>query len=108
MSDIVLEAQWQCRNCERVFDTRGKRDAHQRKEHQKIVTTYDQSNQRTRSERSITSKDFFCSCGKTFSHTQSFQRHAKSCNRSGLFVGGENVGDRDSHEDEGTITFRMY
>jgi len=30
-------AQWICRSCEAEFDTRGKRDVHHRKEHQKMT-----------------------------------------------------------------------
>jgi len=55
MSDIDNHDWWQCRNCNREFDTRGQRDYHQRKTHQNIVTTHDQNEQRGRIQRSISS-----------------------------------------------------
>ena len=69
---------WHCRHCTRSFDSRGKRDGHYRKEHQKqcqTVTLIDenQSIQRTREGK------FACSCGKAFWHAQSLQRHSKGC-----------------------------
>ena len=38
MATIENQEQWKCRSCVEVFDTRGKRDAHQRKVHQKAAT----------------------------------------------------------------------
>jgi hypothetical protein len=103
MSDIVVDAQWKCRNCDEEFDTRGRRDAHQRREHQRFVTTHNQGNQQTTFQRSTTSNDFRCSCGKIFSYSQSLQRHVKTCTHHFL-VGGTGVEDMDLHEDEGTLT----
>lgn len=98
MSDIIDHNQWQCRSCERDFDTRGKRDAHHRKEHQKVTANFDgmiENNVVTRNEGG----KFSCQCGKEFWRLYSLQRHSKSCSAPMSTVGfeGDNV-----NEDEGT------
>ena len=100
MSDIVDVTQWQCRTCHRVFDTRGMRDHHHRKEHQQFVMTHDQSEQPTRIGRS-TSKGFSCPCGKNFSYAQGLQRHTKSCTGTLLMVTSDSEDDH-TDENEGT------
>jgi hypothetical protein len=96
MSGIDGLVRWQCRNCDREFDTRGQRDYHQRKTHQNVVTTHDQNEQRGRIQRS-TSNAFDCQCGKKFQYAQGLHRHTKSCNGTLLM-------NEETHEDEGTIT----
>ncbi len=98
MSNIIDDNQWQCRRCERNFDTRGKRDAHHRKEHQKVTTNIDgmtENNGVTRNE----GEKFSCQCGKGFWRLYSLQRHSKSCSAPMLTVGID--GDH-ANEDEGT------
>ena len=99
MSDIMDHDQWQCRNCDRTFETRGRRDYHQRNEHQKFVTTQDLNQQPTQIQRS-TSKAFKCPCGKDFLHVQSLQRHTKNCNGTLLTVSSDSEDDH-THGDEG-------
>ena len=72
-----IEKTWQCRSCIQQFDSKGKRDAHHRKEHQKLVTI-NVSHEKQSIEKS-TKGDFICSCGKAFLYAQSLQRHCKSC-----------------------------
>jgi hypothetical protein len=64
MSDIVNSDQWRCRSCDQVFERRGQRDYHHRKEHQKFATTIDHSQKPNEIERS-TSNAFDCSCGSS-------------------------------------------
>jgi len=75
--ELQIEKTWQCRSCIQQFDSKGKRDAHHRKEHQKLVTI-NVSHEKQSIEKS-TKGDFICSCGKAFLHAQSLQRHSKSC-----------------------------
>ena len=99
MSNTVDENQWQCRNCDQVFETRGKRDSHQRKEHHNTAIT---DNELISVKRSTTSKEFGCPCGKTFSYGQSLKRHAKTCNEAFVPIGSEMLIDH-THEDEGIL-----
>src|SRR5277367_2134348 len=96
MSTITIERQWQCRSCVRQFDSKGKHDAHHRKEHQKIVTTHFRGYQQQRIIRSTTKK-FDCLCGKKFSHIQSLQHHCKTC-EGGIFT-AESADDGSHHEE---------
>jgi len=100
MFDIMDHDQWQCRNCDRTFETRGRRDYHQRNEHQKFVTTRDLNQQLTQIQHS-TSKAFKCPCGKGFLHVQSLQRHTKNCNGTLLTVSSDSEDDH-THGDKGT------
>ena len=93
---MVIERQWQCRSCDQQFDSKGKRDAHHRKEHQKLVTTHSGAHQKQRIMRS-TIKKFDCPCGKKFSHVQSLQRHCKTC-PGGIFT-VETADDSSQHEE---------
>src|SRR5271154_6972623 len=69
---------WHCRHCTRSFDSRGKRDGHYRKEHQKLYQSFDLGDQNKSIQRSREGK-FVCSCGKGFWRAQSLQRHSKGC-----------------------------
>jgi uncharacterized Zn-finger protein len=93
MSDVVVNAQWQCRNCERAFDSRGQRDSHQRSKHQKLVATDGQNTV----SRSATSNAFKCPCGKEFSYAHSLVRHSKNCNGT-MFMADVSEEDDDPHE----------
>jgi len=74
---LQIEMTWQCRSCIQQFDSKGKRDAHHRKEHQKLVTI-NVLHEKQSIEKS-TKGDFACSCGRAFWHAQSLQRHSKGC-----------------------------
>jgi hypothetical protein len=80
MSTMIIERQWQCRSRDQQFDSKGKRDAHHRKE---PVTTHSGAHQQQRTIRSTTKK-FDCPSGKKFSLVQSLQRHCKTC-QGGIF-----------------------
>jgi hypothetical protein len=67
------------------------------------LITHDQSNEQSKIERSTTSKDFHCPCGKSFSHSQSLHRHNKIFTGN-LFLGGVAIGDRETIEDVGALT----
>src|SRR5271154_6479331 len=77
-SELLNVKKWNCSHCTRNFDSRGKRDAHTRKEHQKLCHTLDLSDQSKSVQRSEEGK-FVCSCGKGFWRAQSLQRHSKGC-----------------------------
>ena len=79
-SKVMARSQWICNSCSSGFETRGKRDAHGRKEHPnrfanphsevlKIRTRY--SNDGTLS----------CSCGRYYKYVQSLNRHKASCTK---------------------------
>jgi hypothetical protein len=74
--DIISE--WHCRSCVEVFTTRGKRDAHHRKVHQKIITVaalFDNKNTVKRSDNG----NYECICGKNYMCGISLRRHRKTC-----------------------------
>jgi len=91
--------QWQCHTCDQVFETRGKRDSHQRKKHQKIAIT---DNEQVIVGRSATSKEFCCPCGKTFPYAHSLKRHTKTCKGTLLTRETDMVVDH-AHEREGIL-----
>lgn len=71
--------EWRCRSCIRVFDTRGKRDSHHRREHQASST-----GQTTFGEKYTVTRrrdgDFRCVCGLGYKHSSSLKRHKTGCN----------------------------
>ena len=79
MSIVIAQCQWQCRSCDKQFDTRGKRDAHHRKEHQREIPKIGMMVESQGTKRGEGEK-FPCRCGKDFWHAWSWQRHRKSCN----------------------------
>jgi len=64
-----------CKHCGVAFDTRGKYDAHYRREHQKKVRT-SEANTVVRAENDR----FKCVCGKEYDVYQSLVRHQRTCN----------------------------
>lgn len=87
LDDTIEESEndntWNCRSCGLRFDSRGRRDAHHRKTHQKLAIAKSSSRgNNTLSVRRSTTGKFGCSCGKEFSHTQSLQLHYKRCSES--------------------------
>jgi len=99
MQSTNNQHEWKCRTCQRQFDTRGKRDAHHRKEHQKAVGNVNVATENNSTTKNAGEK-FSCPCGKEFLHPWSLQRHSKGCNAPMLTVGHD---DDNSHEDEGTL-----
>jgi len=63
-----------CKHCGVAFDTRGKYDAHYRREHQKKVRT-SEANTVVRAENDR----FKCMCGKEYDIYQSLVRHQRTC-----------------------------
>jgi hypothetical protein len=92
MATIENQEQWKCRSCVEVFDTRGKRDAHHRKVHQKFAI---ERSGRAQVQRSVAGK-FVCECGNSYDRAQSLKRHRQECYAAiAMIEGGEN-----SSEDE--------
>ena len=75
MATIENQEQWKCRSCVEVFDTRGKRNAHQRKVHQKAAT---ERSERLQVQQSGTGR-FVCECGNSYDQAQSLKRHRQRC-----------------------------
>jgi len=63
-----------CVHCGAAFDTKGKYDAHYRREHQNKVRT-SETNTVVRAENDR----FKCMCGKEYDVYQSLVRHQKTC-----------------------------
>jgi len=95
---------WQCRGCERQFETRGKRDAHTRKEHQKVTTNINGMRGNDGTMRRDGEK-FRCKCGKEFLHPSSLQRHSKRCNHFMFTIDNEdeNMVENNTNQDEGIL-----
>jgi hypothetical protein len=97
MATIENQEQWKCRSCVEVFDTRGKRDAHHRKMHQKFAVG---RSERAQVQRSIAGK-FVCECGNTYDRAQSLKRHRQGCYAAiAMIEGGEN----SSEDEEGIFS----
>jgi len=64
-----------CIHCGAAFNTKGKYDAHYRREHQKKVRT-SEANTVVRAENNR----FKCMCGKEYDVYQSLVRHQRTCN----------------------------
>jgi hypothetical protein len=71
-------SEWSCRHCTLVFDTRGRRDGHLRREHQMISTTGSTPGVKQTLNRSDNGM-FICSCAKSYHHAQSLKRHQEAC-----------------------------
>jgi hypothetical protein len=69
----IMATEWKCRNCIRVFETRGRRDAHHRSKHQGLSNVTEGELQRSEDGR------FVCQCGKTYQQVQALKRHQKAC-----------------------------
>ena len=78
INDSQEENIWYCRSCGLQFESKGKRDAHHRKQHQKLTIAGCAGQKKLCVKRTAAGK-FGCSCGKEFLHVQSLQRHCKRC-----------------------------
>ena len=94
MATIENQEQWKCRSCVVVFDTRGKRDSHQRKVHQKAATGRSEKSQ---VQRSGTGR-FVCECGNSYERAQSLKRHRQECYAAIAMIEG---GRNNSEHEEG-------
>ena len=74
----VAPLEWACRHCTHVFDTRGKRNAHQRRKHQITSTMVIIPGVKQTLKRSHNGM-FICSCTKNYYSAQSLKRHQKTC-----------------------------
>ena len=85
---------WHCRSCSSVFETRGKRNAHQRRVHQTLTTTavLGVSSTLVRCQDGA----FRCTCGKGYPSAQSLMRHQKKCELAADVLGAQLI------EEEGT------
>jgi hypothetical protein len=71
-------SQWICRSCGRGFETRGKRDGHNRKVHQNSGATRQSSVETARMRRSNGGK-FVCECKREYESVQALRKHKKKC-----------------------------
>lgn len=74
--ELGIGMEWHCRSCTQVFDTRGKRDNHHRREHQN-VTIVDRG-LRKQLERSRNGK-FECICRNMYLTVGALTKHRKKC-----------------------------
>lgn len=77
-SSLSVSAEWHCRSCASVFDTRGKRDNHHRQEHQKVSITITDTGMKQQLERSE-SGNFKCPCGNVYLTVGALNKHWKKC-----------------------------
>ena len=92
MATIENQEQWKCRSCMEVFDTRGKRDAHHRKVHQKFAVG---RSGRAQVQRSAAGK-FVCECENSYDRAQSLKRHRQKCYAAiAMIEGGENSSENE-------------
>jgi hypothetical protein len=74
---LIRSKEWRCRLCSIVFDSRGKRNTHQRRVHQKAImmSTTEAAVAVERGNDGV----FRCSCGKGYQSAQSMARHRRNC-----------------------------
>lgn len=101
MSTITNEEQWKCRSCVRVFDTKGKRDAHHKRTHQ--VAAVDRSGI-AHTHRSVDGK-FVCECGNGYHRSQALKRHKESCYAAIAMIEGGGI---SLEQEEGSGPFFQY
>ena len=99
MATIENQEQFKCRSCDHSFDTRGRRDAHYKREHQREISAARGNHERQRTGRTEQGK-FACTCGKEFWRAYSLRRHEQGCYAAiAVIEGGEN----SSEEEEGIV-----
>jgi len=95
MATIENQEQWKCRSCANSFDTRGRRDAHYKREHQRKVSGV-RGNTRNEGVRRAEGEQFACICGKKFWHVFSLKRHEQRCYAAiAMIEGGENISEHE-------------
>ena len=97
----MAETEWKCRKCDRNFETRGQRDGHNRRKHQKRVINSNLGDRDAIIER-VEGDKFVCQCQTTFTYAWSLQRHKRKCNASFLMIENES---ENSENEEGTRQF---
>jgi hypothetical protein len=86
----AIFSEWHCRSCTQVFNTRGKRDAHYRREHQIVTTVKTQSGGKNMIKRSENG-NFKCVCGNNYMLATSLKRHQKGCDLTADTLGVEMI-----------------
>ena len=93
MATIENQEQWKCRSCANSFDTRGRRDAHYKRAHQRKVSGA-RGNTRNEGVRRAEGEQFACICGRKFWHVFSLKRHEQGCYAAiAMIEGGENISE---------------
>jgi hypothetical protein len=101
MATIENQEQWKCRSCGQGFETKGRRDSHHRREHQR-ASLGDGRRDREQGIRGIGEAKFECSCGKKFGYASSLKRHRQGCYSAIAMIEGEENG---SEYEEGMFSF---
>lgn len=79
------QREWKCRSCENVFETRGRRDRHHKKTHQRSAIGKSGGLQVAREEMEGEEVGkFVCQCGKEYEEGYALMRHQQNCNRAAL------------------------
>jgi hypothetical protein len=78
-SSIQLAVTWRCSQCSEFFDTKGKRDTHNKGVHSLITSVRYADG--TKHVVSRVDGEFACRCGNKYKHSDSLVRHAKECKK---------------------------
>jgi hypothetical protein len=70
---------WRCSQCPESFNTKGKRDAHNKGVHSLVISV--QYIDGTKDTVSRVDGEFACRCGNKYKHSGSLVRHAKECKK---------------------------
>jgi hypothetical protein len=86
------QREWKCRSCESIFESRGRRDRHHKKTHQRSGAGKSGGLQVEREEEG---GKFVCQCGREYDEARSLMRHREKCNTLTIL--------RDPEEDAGAF-----
>src|SRR4051794_17452236 len=99
MATIENQEQWKCRSCTNTFNTRGRRDAHYKREHQTETSAASRNYEKRSTGRTEQGK-FVCTCGKNFWRAYSLRQHEQGCYAASAMIEG---GGNSSVYEEGTV-----
>jgi hypothetical protein len=77
ISSATPSTLWRCAQCSETFNTKGKRDAHNKSAHCVMISA--EYFDGTKDTVFRTDGHFVCRCGNKYTHPGSLVRHAKQC-----------------------------
>src|SRR2546430_1542368 len=101
MATIENQKQWKCRSCANTFNTRGRKDAYYKREHQTETSASSRNYKKRSTERTEQGK-FVCACEKNFWRAYSLKRYQQGCYAAIAMIEG---GGNSSVYEEGIVPY---